>query len=173
MAARTKAKDGEPKEFRRLNRTVGVGDVLAGALDPALKKRGFASRDIVAQWRAMAPRPFDEVALPDKLTWPRGERGAQGATLYLRCAESHRLALQHEAPRIAAAINRYFGYVLVNKVRLSITPFTPGSGRKAEAVAPIDAARRAEIGQAVETVGDDRLRAALLELGLAISTQRR
>jgi len=166
-------KDKSPKEYRRRNRTVDVGEALSGVLDTALKRRGFASRDIITHWRAMAPAPYDTVALPDKLSWPRGERSAEGATLFLRCVAGHQLALAHDAPRIAAAINRYFGYVLVNKVRLSITPFTPGSGRKAEAVAPIDAARRAEIGQAVETVGDDRLRAALLELGLAISTHRR
>ena len=88
---------------KRLNRSVRVGDAIAGALDPALKRRGFASRDIIAQWRAMAPQPYDSVALPDKLVWPRGERSATGATLYLRCAAGHQLALVHEAPRIAAS----------------------------------------------------------------------
>lgn len=172
MAARTKAKDGEPKEFRRLNRTVGVGDVLAGALDPALKKRGFASRDIVAQWRAMAPRPFDEVALPDKLAWPRGERGAQGATLYLRCAEGHRLALQHEAPRIAAAINRYFGYVLVNDVRLAVTPFAPPAPKKPPAPEGPDPVKRAIVARAVNGVEDGALREALRELGHLIASRK-
>jgi hypothetical protein len=166
-------KDKSPKEYRRRNRTVDVGEALSGVLDPALKRRGFASRDIIAQWRAMAPAPYDNVAMPDKLSWPRGERSAEGATLFLRCVAGHQLALAHEAPRIAAAINRYFGYVLVHQVRLSITPFTPGSERKAEVVTATDTARRADIGEVVKGVEDERLRAALLELGLAIGTQRR
>ncbi|HLV84673.1 MAG TPA: hypothetical protein VKY62_12960, partial [Devosia sp.] len=73
------AKDDLPEPKRR-NRTMSVADVLAGALDPVLKKRGFASRDIIAHWSVMAPKPYDEVAIPDKLSWPRGERSAEGAT---------------------------------------------------------------------------------------------
>ena len=49
---------------------------LTTTLDPALKKRGFASRDIVSNWPAMAPAPYDKVTRPDKLSWPRGEGGA-------------------------------------------------------------------------------------------------
>ena len=78
------AKDELPQPKRR-NRTMNIADVLSGALDPVLKKRGFASRDIIAHWSAMAPRPYDQVAIPDKLTWPRGEKSAEGATLILRC----------------------------------------------------------------------------------------
>ena len=74
------AKDDLPEPKRR-NRTMNIAEVLAGALDPVLKKRGFASRDIIAHWSVMAPKPYGEVAIPDKLSWPRGERSAdkQGA----------------------------------------------------------------------------------------------
>jgi hypothetical protein len=153
---------------KRLNRSVRIGDAIAGALDPALKRRGFASRDIIGQWRAMAPRPYDSVALPDKLVWPRGERSATGATLYLRCAAGHQLALVHEAPRIAAAINRYFGYVLVEQIRLAITPFAPVTGQKAEEPPSVDPIARAKVGETVDNVGDARLREALTRLGLAV-----
>jgi hypothetical protein len=153
---------------KRLNRSVRVGDAIAGALDPALKRRGFASRDIIAQWRAMAPQPYDSVALPDKLVWPRGERSATGATLYLRCAAGHQLALVHEAPRIAAAINRYFGYVLVDQIRLAITPFTPAATQKPQGTPGVDPAARAKIARAVDEVDDARLRDALTQLGLAV-----
>ena len=52
------AKD-DPPEPKRRNRTMSVADVLGGALDPVLKKRGFASRDIITHWAAMAPPPYD------------------------------------------------------------------------------------------------------------------
>jgi len=162
--------DSEPK---RRNRAVGVGELIAGALDPAFRKRGFASRDIVTHWKSIAPAPYGEVAMPDKLAWPRGERSAQGATLHLRCLAGHQLALQHEAPRVAAAVNRYFGYVLVDQVRLSAVPFTPGSAAKAEPASRPDQVQQAAVGRTVARVGDDGLRAALTELGLAIATQRR
>ena len=147
------SKDDLPTPKRR-NRTMNIADVLSGALDPVLKKRGFASRDILLHWPAMAPKPYDEVAIPDKLTWPRGEKSAEGATLLLRCIPGHALAIAHEGPRIAAAINRYFGYVLVANVRLSAEP------------AP---AVRAKVGAQVADVEDEALREALRTLGHALS----
>jgi hypothetical protein len=166
-------KDQPPKEYKRLNRAVGVGEAISGALDPALKRRGFASRDIVTHWQAMAPKPYDQVTRPDKLSWPRGERSAQGATLYLRCAEGHQLALAHEGQRIAGAVNRYFGYVLVDQVRISPAPFSPGSVEKPDAAPEADPIQRALVARTVGRVEDGRLREALRELGLRIATQRR
>jgi hypothetical protein len=158
---------------KRLNRTVRAGDAIRGALDPALKRRGFASRDILAHWRAMAPTPYDAVTLPDRLIWPRHAPNAVGATLYLRCAAGHHLALVHEAPRIAAAINRYFGYVLVEQIKLAIEPFTPGSVAPAPAAPEVDGATRVAVDRAVAGVGDARVRTALAQLGLALATPKR
>ncbi|MGV8832362.1 MAG: DUF721 domain-containing protein [Devosia sp.] len=164
------AKDDLPEPKRR-NRTMSVADVLAGALDPVLKKRGFASRDIIAHWSVMAPKPYDEVAIPDKLSWPRGERSAEGATLVLRCVPGHALAISHEGDKIAAAINRYFGFVLVGSVRLSAEPFTPGSGKKDDAVFQPSQSVVAKVGAQVAEVENDDLREALRTLGHALSSR--
>lgn len=165
------AKDELPEPKRR-NRTMQLADVLSGALDPVLKKRGFASRDIITHWAAMAPRPYDEVAVPDKLTWPRGgERSAEGATLLLRCVPGHALAIAHEGPKIAAAVNRYFGFVLVGAVRLSAEPFTPGSGRAAQDVVQPSQSVIAKVGAQVADVADDDLRESLRALGHALASR--
>jgi hypothetical protein len=163
MAAKPKASDA-PK---RLNRAVGMAEAMSAVLEPAMRKRGFASRDILTHWAAMAPAPYDKVAIPDKLSWPRGERGADGATLYLRCVAGHALALSHEGPLIAAAVNRYFGYLLVNAVRLSIEPFSPGSGAKPE-TASVAPATREKVSDALDAVEDDGVKEALRQLGHAI-----
>jgi hypothetical protein len=163
-------KDDLPEPKRR-NRTMNIADVLSGALDPVLKKRGFASRDIITHWAVMAPKPYDSVAIPDKLTWPRGERSAEGATLLLRCVPGHALAIAHEGPRIAAAINRYFGFVLVGAVRLSAEPFTPGSGQKTETSTQPSPSVIAKVGAQVAEIADDDLREALRTLGHALSSR--
>jgi hypothetical protein len=167
------AKPKQNEEPKRLNRVVGVAEALSKALDPALRKRGFASRDIITHWAAMAPAPYDKVALPDRLVWPRGERGAEGATLYLRCIPGHALALSHEGPLIAASINRYFGYVLVGAVRISAEPFIPRSGEKPKAVPETDAAVRAEVEQVLAPMADDGVKEALRQLGHAIIGKRK
>jgi hypothetical protein len=163
------AKEVDP-EPKRKNRSVSVADAIAGALDPVLKKRGFASRDIITHWSSMAPAPFDTVTAPDKLSWPRGERSADGATLYLRCAPGHALAAAHEAPRIAAAVNGYFGFVLVNAVRLSAEPFVQPE-RKAAPVSTPSPGVLTRVGAQVSKVEDEDLREALRTLGLALSSR--
>lgn len=164
------AKPREPAEPKRLNRTVGVGEALSGVLNSALKKRGFATRDILINWAAMAPKPYDAVAIPEQLKWPRGA-GHEGATLYLRCSQGHALALSHEGALIAAAVNRYFGYFLVKDVRLSAEPFRPGSSKKVQPGTTLpEVARHA--GEAVAGVDDAGLKDALKALGEAVMSRR-
>lgn len=159
----------QPPEYKRPNKTLSVADALAGALDPVLRKRGFAGRDIIAHWQAIAPPPFERTTQPDRLSWPRGAHNAEGAVLYLRCAPGQALFVQHEAPAIAAAVNRYFGYVLVNEVRLSAEPFRPGSAPKAQKPPQPSQSALAKVGAQTEKVEDEDLREALRTLGLALS----
>ena len=167
----TEPKSKSPAEPKRRNRSLSLADALAGALDPVLKKRGFASRDIITHWGAMAPKPYDAVAIPDKLTWPRGERSAEGATLYLRCIAGHALAISHEGPAIAAAVNRYFGYVLVGSVRLSAEPFSGHSAKEGDKRRQPSQSVIAKVGASVAGVEDEGLREALRALGHALSSR--
>lgn len=164
-------KDETPK---RRNKTVQLGEMIGNALDPALKRRGFASRDLIANWTAIAPTPYDRIAIPDKLNWPRRDRpDPEGAVLYLRCMEGHALALSHEGPAIAAAINRYFGYLLVSSVRLSPAPFTPLRPLREEPPAPLPPEKQNHLNAAVSVVEDEALREALTRLGTGIMRPKR
>ncbi|WP_175528582.1 DUF721 domain-containing protein [Devosia crocina] len=162
----------ELPEPKRRNKTLSVADVLSGALDPVLKKRGFATRDIITHWRAIAPPPYDATTMPDKLTWPRSAgHSHEGAVLHLRCGPGQALFVQHAAPEIARAVNRYFGYHLVNEVKLSAAPFTPGSGGKPQNKRQPSQNEIARVGATVDGVEDAELREALRVLGLALSSR--
>ena len=171
MAGKSKDPDKKDDTPKRLNRAVGVSEALGRVLDSALKKRGFATRDILTHWAAMAPKPYDRLAVPDQLKWPRGA-GHEGATLYLRCAPGQALALSHEAPLIVAAVNRYFGYFLVREVRLSAEPMqaVPKSPPAAESP-PAEVTRKS--GAAVGGVENEALRDALQVLGTHVIGGRR
>jgi hypothetical protein len=166
MAAKGKD-EGPPK---RLNRTVGVAEALNGVLDSVLKKRGFATRDILANWAAMAPKPYDVSTLPAELKWPRGA-GHEGAVLYLRCAEGQRLALAHEGPLIVAAVNRYFGYLLVREVKLSAEPFSRSSAPKRQSTTTSPEVTK-NADTAVAQVSDPALKDALKSLGEQVLSRR-
>jgi len=160
-------RDAVPK---RLNRAVGVSEALSGVLGTMLRKRGFATRDLLARWPDIAPRPYDTLAVPAELKWPRGA-GHEGAVLYVRCTEGQRLALAHQAPLIAAAVNRYFGYFLVREVKLHPEPMKrPAPPATRPAPPPPEAVQHAE--SAVTGVDDTKLRDALKSLGEQVLSRR-
>jgi hypothetical protein len=163
-------KSNEPK---RRNRTLSVGDALGGAIDPALRKRGFASRDLIAHWGAMVPEPYDRVTAPDRLSWPRGTEAANGATLYVRCADGHAHEVAHEGPRLTASINRYFGYVLVGAVRISAEPMLPVAKTTDFVPEPLDAEAEARLKARISGVADKGLREALWTLGAGLQRRGR
>lgn len=158
---------------KRANRAVRLGDMLGNTLDPALRRRGFASRDLIANWKSIAPTPYDTISAPDKLVWPRRDRpDPEGAVLYLRCREGHALALSHEGPAITAAINRYFGYLLVSGIRLSPTPYTGPETAAPKAPKELAPEKAAHLTDAVSVIEDEALRAALEKLGRGVMGKR-
>lgn len=161
-------KEQEPK---RRNRLVGLEEAANSVLDPVFRKRGFANRDLFARWPDIAPPPYGQTTLPERLFWPRSETGAEGAILYLRCGAGAAMAVAHEGDRIARAVNSYFGYFLVQSVKLSVEPFVPSSA-KDEPMPECSPETRAEVGLMVEAVGDDGLREALRSLGENLKTKR-
>lgn len=171
MPSKATGRDDKDKPPQRRNRTVAVSEALSGVLDAVLRKRGFATRDVLTHWAAMAPKPYDRLAVPDQLKWPRGA-GHEGATLYLRCAPGQALALAHEGPLVAAAVNRYFGYVLVREVRLSVEPMQPATPPAPAPPAPSPETARAA-ATAVSGVADPDLKTALAGLGRSVLARKR
>lgn len=165
MTAAGKHKKDKEASPRR-NKTVALDDALGAALDPVFKKRGFASRDLLAHWASIAPSPYADNARPDRLSWPRGQAGEDGATLYLSCAPQFSLGLQHEADRIRDAINLYFGYVLVGRVKLSATSFTKGSSKTSQIAPQPDPDARRKVDGLTRGIEDEALRQSLGRLGL-------
>ncbi len=160
------SKSSPPK---RRNKTVQLGDMIGNTLDPALKKRGFAGRDLLTHWHTIAPTPWNSVAFPDKLVWPRRDRpDPEGAVLHLRCMEGHGLALSHEGPAIAAAVNRYFGYLIVGSVRLSPMPYVPTNAGNQKPAQRLPENKLADIRSATRDIDDTGLRDALEKLGRGV-----
>ncbi len=156
---------------KRGGRAKGVGELVGKLIDPALKKRGFASRDILENWQIIAPPPYNRTTIPDRLKWPRNKAGSDGALLYLRCIEGERMALSHDHERITEAVNRYFGYVLVQTIKLSNQPFPdqnatdPNNGGRSDGQMNMTPEANGKIEKLVQGVEDSELKQALRELG--------
>lgn len=158
---------------KRTGRTKGVGELVGKIIDPVLKKRGFASRDILENWPIIAPPPYNRTTIPDRLKWRRNKAGTEGALLYLRCREGDRMALSYDHERICEAINRYFGYVLVEAIKLSPEPFeakiltkTPNKSQN-----PLPEVSK-KIDETIANVSDEQIKAALRELGQGMFSKK-
>jgi len=156
--------------IKRTGRTKGVGELVSRLIDPALKKRGFASNEILENWLIIAPPPYNRTTIPDRLKWRRNKAGTQGALLYLRCAEGDRMALSHDHERISQAINRYFGYVLVDAIKLSNETFTEQAkedltSRQIKNTQNLSPEVSRQIDGAIKGVTDNEIKNALREFG--------
>jgi len=163
---------------KRKNKTVKLSDVIAKAIDPAMQKRGFANRDIITNWQQIAPAPYNKLTLPEKLVWKKykinnnQEEKTQGATLFLRCEPSFAMALSYESEAISAAINRYFGYILIDKIKLSLLPFTPHSSKIIDKEIKPTKEMIKQVNDETSKIEDDELKQALRQLGLRIKTNK-
>ncbi len=149
-------------------------DFLPGIARPAFERYGFATAEILSNWRLYAGADFAACTAPEKLTWPRagtgGETDAGGATLVLRVSGARALEVQHKLPLLMERINAAFGYRALAAIRLLQAPL-PATARttrrevQAEAVPTCDE-------DAVAQVPDPRLRLALQRISAGIAARR-
>lgn len=158
----------------RRPRVSHIGDLIGATMGDLLRKRGFASSDLVANWHDIAPAPYDTQVVPDRLKWPRraAHDGREGGVLHVRVAPAQALALQHDAPLLMARINGYFGYELVSEIRAMQIPLQRDkttSGDTARAPSPQDLrAARTKVADTLDGVSEGPLKESLRRLGTSI-----
>jgi len=83
------------------------------------------------------------------------------------------MALSYDHERICEAINRYFGYVLVEAIKLSPEPFeakiltkTPNKSQN-----PLPEVSK-KIDETIANVSDEQIKAALRELGQGMFSKK-
>lgn len=114
FVAGSKAKPSITGKRRRAS--VRAGRVAAPLIDRAIRRRGFIHNEVVRRWSHIVGTELALVTVPNRLTFPRGER--RGATLTVRVEPAFAPLLQHRSPFIIEQVNRYFGYGAVEKLSL-------------------------------------------------------
>ena len=93
-----------------------VGELIGGALDPIVKKRGLARAELLAWWPDIVGAAYADATAPERIRWPRAGQG--GATLVVRCDPALALQLAHETERVRERLNGFFGYPAVARVSI-------------------------------------------------------
>jgi hypothetical protein len=139
-----------------------VAELIAGALDPLVRKRGLARAELISWWPDIVGAEFAGRTRPERIRWPRD---GKAATLFVRCDPSLALQLAHEADRVRERLNRYFGYPAVGAVKI-----VQGRVGPDESPAPGAAAEEGLPAALEERLGslDEPLKASLRVLGSRI-----
>lgn len=133
---------------------------------PTLGKRGFVEGQLVAQWAEIVGADLARHMLPEKLSFPSGQR--RDGTLRLRVASGFALEAQHREPQILERLNAFFGYRALARLTLIQGPLPADRAAVPTRQRNLAAAEQAALEQRVAGVADSELRRALTRLGEAV-----
>lgn len=142
---------------------------VAGILDPAARRRGFAAASLLADWPAIVGTALARRCQPAAL---QPARGSAGGTLVLHATGAAALEVQHAIPQLVERINGHFGFRAVRHVRLVQAPLPPRPVPAPSAARALTDQEAAQVEATVASVGDDDLRDALARLGRSIKARR-
>jgi len=142
-----------------------VSDLVPEIGRAAFRKFGFVQSSVVSRWREIVGDRLADVTQPAMIRFPAGQKA--GGTLHLTISGAHAPMLQHVAPDIIGAVNRFFGYAAVAQVRMTHGQVTPAPPVQPPAMLkPVPA----ELGDSLRDIGDPELRTVLERMAAGLAT---
>ena len=163
--------DRVPAQPRRAYGTLPIDRLLATAVGPAARKRGFVQWALLADWAGVVGPSLAGRCQPIRVDLPRGQW--RKGVLYLAARGGAALELQHAAPQIIERVNGYFGFPAVRLLKL--VQLASVAAPPPPAVPPpriLDPAEEAAIVASVDGLEHPTLQAALLALGRSVRRGR-
>lgn len=148
-----------------------VSDLVAGILDPALRKKSGMSVGLVQAWADIAGGDIGERTRPLKVKWPpRGVSGEEfrPGTLVLACDQSVALKIQHQTTELISRVNAHFGFAAIDRIHIVQKPVTPWRSPERKSPRKLDEREERHIGELTQNIDDSELRNSLRKLGRAI-----
>jgi hypothetical protein len=155
-----------------------LADLVETCLSPALAAQGFAASDVIVAWPEIVGERLASFSCPSKVEWKRQSRPAdpdarpEPAVLVVRVESAFALELQHLAPLVVERVNTHYGWRCVGRLVLKQGPVPRPSKRTGRTVLKPSEADRKRVGEAVEGIAEDGLRAALDRLGQAVAAAK-
>lgn len=141
-----------------------ISDLVPEIGRAAFRKFGFIQSSVVSRWREIVGDRLADVTQPAMIRFPVGAKA--GGTLHLTISGAHAPMLQHVAPDIIAAVNRFFGYAAVAQVRMTHGHVTPAAPVQPPAMLkPVPA----ELGDSLRDIGDPELRTVLERMAAGLA----
>lgn len=148
-----------------------LADLVGKTLNDVFARQGFASRELVTRWAAIAGAEIAAHAEPMKIQWPRAAEGMtpEPATLVLRVEGPMALEIQHASDVLIERVNRFLGWNAIGRIALRQAPLS-----RRQTTPPPPAPTPEEVRQVangLSAIDDDDLKLALARLGAALKKQ--
>lgn len=159
-----KQKPGK-EEAIRSGRPRAAGELVDEVGGVAFRHFGFVQSAIVSRWADIVGERYAKVSSPESIRFPAGRKS--GGVLTLLVEGAHSPLLQHLSPLIIERVNRFFGYVAIDRV-----VFRQGRppGQRPEPPRPQLRPVPKELGEGLRQIADPELRACLEALAGRIAS---
>ena len=158
----------KPWKPKRRRKASALGDIAGKLAGPAMQRYGFAHHALVAKWPEIAGPVYARMSAPIKLSFAPDKR--VGGTLTLAVDGPAALQIQHVADLIIEAVNRFFGYKAVERLRLLQTALPAPQPKPARPV--IRQAPAVLLAGIPPNLPDGPLRMALASLATTFSVDK-
>ena len=91
------------------------GNTLPRGIKGILKKSGYNYSEIISKWNMLVGRDISSCSYPKSIKMTKGETNG---TLVLAVKRGNEITVEYSKKEIINKINSYFGYQLINEIRL-------------------------------------------------------
>ena len=91
------------------------GNTLPRGIKGILKKNGYNYLEIISKWNLLVGRDISNFCYPKSIKMTRGN---ENGTLILSVERGNEINIEYSKNKIINKINSYFGYKLINEIRL-------------------------------------------------------
>ena len=160
---------GKPTPLRpRGGEARAIADLIPAVGGAAFRKFGFIQASLVTRWRDIVGDRLADVTEPAMIRFPMGQK-ADGM-LHLVISGAHAPMLQHVEPELIAAVNRFFGYAAIARVRMTQGQVKPAPRPvQPAAIAP---AIPADLSDSLRAVADPELRTVLERMAAGLGARQ-
>ncbi|MBI2707158.1 MAG: DUF721 domain-containing protein [Proteobacteria bacterium] len=137
---------------------------------PVFKARGLMEGRIITHWSQIVGEKFASLAIPEKITFPKGKRSE--GTLHLSVTSAGSLLLHFSQDLILEQINTFFGYKALIKLHMT-HGFVPPPAISPKASLALSQEEKEWVETQTHHIFDPDLKKCLEKLGISLSLDPR
>ena len=154
-----------------------VGDFVGKIIEPVLLSRYGITMDLLAIWPELVGMEYCQFTKPEKISWPKfnaHDYSFRPGTLVVACDSSKVLFFQYETTRVCQAVNNFFGFEAIKRVKVIQKYFLPVKNtKKFNLNTSLTKKQQQKLEIILSKIENEKLREKLAKLGYSVMNKRK